>query len=67
MKFLSDSSFSEIPTSWLIYDENNEVHECWWPPRTANCAILINQSVVPNHGVWKIFEIEFVKNCCKYF
>lgn len=33
VKFLVDSTYSEIPTSWLI--EHDNIQQCWWPPRTA--------------------------------
>lgn len=38
VKFLSDLTFSEIPTAWLLNDGKKD--ECWWPPRTANSASL---------------------------
>lgn len=66
IKFLSDGSFSEIPVLWLIYNDNNEVTECLWPPRTANCATLIAHCAHPNN-TWRRFDVDIIKYCSKYF
>lgn len=63
VKFLSDSTYNEIPTAWLFENENNTW--CWWPPRTANCA-LISNCTSPNFNTWTKFEIDIVKYCSKY-
>lgn len=65
VKFKSDSSYSEIPTLWLI-DKGVNGQWCLWPPRTANCATLILNYATPNYETWRTYEIEIVKYCCKY-
>lgn len=64
VKFLSDSTFSEVPVSWLI--KNNDISQCWWPPRTSNSAMLITHCVNPNLKLWNKYEVEVVKYCSKY-
>lgn len=64
VKFLSDSTYSEIPTVWLFRDKNN-IQQCWWLPRTANSAILIMNCESPN-STWNCYEVDIVKYCCKY-
>lgn len=42
VKFLSDSTFSEIPTAWLCEDDDNQL--CWWPPRSSKlCNVDCSQ------------------------
>jgi len=64
VQFVSDNTFSEIPTAWL--SEENDMLQCWWPPRNANSAILIANCAIPNYNTWSKYEIELIKYCCKY-
>lgn len=64
VKFLTDNSYSEIPTSWLVQDDNKQL--CLWPPRTANTALLIANCVSPNFETWNEYEVDIVKHCSKY-
>jgi len=64
VRFVSDNTFSEIPTAWL--SEENDVLQCWWPPRNANSAILIANFAIPNHNTWSKYVVELIKYCCKY-
>lgn len=64
VKFLIDDLYSEIPTSWLILDGNKQM--CWWPPRTANAAVLISTYSSPNLETWNQYEVDVLKHCCKY-
>lgn len=66
VKFLSDSTFSEIPIAWLVEDDGDN-QLCWWPPRTYNNATLIANSTSPNFQTWSQYEVDIVKYCCKYF
>lgn len=66
VKFLTDSTFSEIPIAWLLEDDDDN-QLCWWPPRTCNSAILIANCATPNFSTWTQYEVEVVKYCCKYF
>lgn len=61
VKFLSDSTFSEIPTVWLF--ENNSIQYCWWPPRTANSATLIANCTSPNYNTWTRHKVDVMKYC----
>lgn len=61
VKFLSDCSFSEIPTVW-ISEENDMIH-CWWPPRNANCANLITNCASPIFNTWSKHKVEIIKYC----
>ncbi|XP_029162886.1 uncharacterized protein LOC114934365 isoform X2 [Nylanderia fulva] len=61
VKFLSDGTFSEIPTAWLC--KEGETDQCWWPPRTANSTILITNCASPNTDIWSRHEIEIIKYC----
>lgn len=65
VKFLSDSTHSEIPSTWLFENEDNS-YWCWWPPRTANCATLISNCTSPNFNTWNKYEIDIIKFCSKY-
>lgn len=65
VKFLVDSTYSEIPTIWLIEDDN--IQQCWWPPRTANTALLISNYANPDYKTWDLYEVDIIKYCCKYF
>lgn len=65
VKFMSDCTFSEIPTAWL--SKEGDIQECWWPPRTANSANLIGNCASPNTLTWSKHEIDIIKYCCKYF
>lgn len=64
VKFLSDCTFSEIPTIWLIQEGNTQ--ECWWPPRTANTSLLMINYTFPNYDTWNRYDIEIIKYCSKY-
>lgn len=64
VKFLSDSTFSEIPTAWLI--EEDDYTMCWWPPRTANSGTLIASCASAKHNTWSQYEVNVIKYCCKY-
>ncbi|XP_029662785.1 uncharacterized protein LOC115235264 [Formica exsecta] len=61
VKFLSDCTYSEIPTLWLIQEGNTQ--ECWWPPRTANTPLLMTNYTSPNYDTWDRYEIEIIKYC----
>ncbi|XP_067204567.1 uncharacterized protein [Linepithema humile] len=61
VKFLSDSTYSEIPTAWLF--KKNDIQQCWWPPRTANSAILIMNCERPDFYTWNHYEVNIVKYC----
>lgn len=65
VKFLSDCSFSEIPSAWLY--KENDILQHWWPPRTTNAATLIANCTSPNMNTWNIHKVELIKYCCKYF
>ncbi|XP_029673714.1 uncharacterized protein LOC115241895, partial [Formica exsecta] len=61
VKFLSDSTYSEIPTAWLFKDKE-DIQQCWWPPRTANSATLIINCESPD-STWNSYEVDiFRKN-----
>lgn len=64
VKFIADNSYSEIPTAWLLANGNKQL--CWWPPRTANAAMLIASCASPNFDLWNIYEVHVVKYCGKY-
>lgn len=64
VKFKSDSTYSEIPTVWLVENDNKEL--CWWPPRTANAAMLIASCTRPDEQSWNQYEVDIIKYCCKY-
>lgn len=64
VQFISDSTYSEIPTTWLVKKGNKQL--CWWPPRTANAAILIANCSPPNMELWNQYEVDIIKSCCKY-
>lgn len=66
VKFLLDSTFSEIPTAWLI-NEDVDNQLCWWPPRTFNSATLIANCSSPNVKTWIKYEVDVVKYCSKCF
>nr|XP_012222566.1 PREDICTED: uncharacterized protein LOC105672291 [Linepithema humile] len=38
------------------------VRECWWPPRTANCATLIANCAHPN-STGKRYDVDIIKYC----
>lgn len=61
VQFLSDSSYSEIPESWLI-DEGH----CWWP-KAKNPILFMTKNILPNEsdGTWGQFEIVIEKRCSK--
>ncbi|XP_039306808.1 uncharacterized protein LOC120358125 [Solenopsis invicta] len=61
VKFLCDSSYSEIPTTWLFQEKN--IQYCWWPPRTANSATLILNCESPDFSSWKHYEVNIIKHC----
>ncbi|XP_029171124.1 uncharacterized protein LOC114940569 [Nylanderia fulva] len=61
VKFVIDNSYSEIPTAWLILDDNQQ-QKCWWP-RTANAAPLIANYASPNFETWDQYNIELIKHC----
>lgn len=65
IKFLSDSTFSEIPTAWLT--EKDGIEYCWWPPRTANSATLISKCASPNYKTWTLHKVDFIRYCGMYF
>lgn len=65
VKFLLDSTYSEIPTTWLFKDYE-DIQQCWWPPRTANSVTLIANCTSPNSNTWHQYEVEIVKYCCEY-
>lgn len=64
VKFVSDATYSEIPTCWLFEDDDTQ--KCWWPPRTANCATFIANYTSPNPNSWFQYEVEVIKLCSKY-
>lgn len=64
VQFLSDSTYSEVPTKWLT--KNGDNYLCWWPPRTSNTATLIAHCVNPNLQLWNKYEVDVIKYCCKY-
>lgn len=65
VKFLINNSYSEIPTSWLILDDNQQ-QKCLWPPRTANAASLIANYASPNLETWNKYKVGVIKHCSKY-
>lgn len=65
VQFLSDSTFSEIPTAWLC--KYGGIEHCWWPPRTANSATLISKCAPPNYDTWSRHKVDIIKYCCMYF
>lgn len=65
VKFLCDFTFSEIPTTWFI-QHGNDTQQCWWPPRTANSAILIANYAKPDFSTWNRYKVDIIKYCCKY-
>jgi len=64
VKFLLDSTYSEISTTWLFKEKDTQY--CWWPPRTANSATLIMNSESPDIYTWNRYEVEILKYCSKY-
>jgi len=56
VQFLSDSTFSEIPTAWLF--KEGDIQKCWWPPRTTNCATLVIHCEPPDVVTWNHYEVE---------
>lgn len=64
IKFLSDSTYSEKPITWLFKDKG--IQQCWWPPRTANSATLIMNCESPDFCTWNRYEVDIVKYCSKY-
>lgn len=64
VKFVIDNLYSEVPTSWLIQEENKQL--CLWPPRTANTKILIANDASPNLETWSEYEVEVIQYCSKY-
>lgn len=64
VKFLSDSTYSEIPTVWLF--KKKDTQYCWWPSRTANSATLIMNCESPDFQTWNHYEVDIVKYCGKY-
>lgn len=65
VKFLLDGTYSEIPTAWLMTENDNQ--QCWWPPRTANNALLIVSCANPNYETWTQYDIDIIKYCSMYF
>lgn len=65
VKFLSDCTFSEIPTAWLMTEEDDN-QQCWWPPRTANSKLLIANCASPNYDTWIRYDVDIIKYCSKY-
>ncbi|XP_011883585.1 PREDICTED: uncharacterized protein LOC105570754 [Vollenhovia emeryi] len=61
VKFLSDSTFSEVPVNWI--SKSGDTAYCWWPPRSSNNAMLIANCVNPNYKLWHNFEVEVIKYC----
>lgn len=66
IKFVVDSTFSEIPTAWLLTDDDDN-QLCWWPPPNSNSAQLIANCANPNFNTWTQYEVDIVKFCYKYF
>lgn len=66
VKFILDNLYSEIPASWIIFDNNKNKSKCFWPPRTANTATLIANCASPNVETWHQYDIDFVKYSSKY-
>jgi len=64
IKFLSDLTFSEVPTNWL--SKNGDIYHCWWPPRASNKAMLIANCVNPNYKLWNKYKVDVIQYCCKY-
>ena len=65
VKFFSDNTYSEVPITWLVTGENN-IQQCWWPPRTANSKPMIANCTNPNCNTWTKYDVEIIRYCCKY-
>lgn len=66
VKFKLDSLFSEISIIWLLENDDSDKQWCLWPPRTANCGLLIANYAKPDPKTWIRYEIKFIKLCCEY-
>ncbi|CAL1678861.1 unnamed protein product [Lasius platythorax] len=62
VKFLSDCTYSEIPTAWLMTDDD-DYEQCWWPPRTANSKLLKANCASPNYDTWIKYDVDIIKYC----
>lgn len=64
VQFLSDETFSEVPTNWIDRDDKSNDFICWWP-NTKNISSLIENRTEPDMKSWSIFDITVIKYCCK--
>ncbi|XP_044742328.1 uncharacterized protein LOC123304824 [Chrysoperla carnea] len=63
--FIGQDSYSEIPSNWLLYNDEPEGKrtKCQWPPSFAkNLQQLLKQRVEPSQD-WPIHEIEILRYC----
>lgn len=66
--FLSEDSFSEVPTNWILESNSTSGEEakfCWWPA-TKNVSTLIENRTQPEK-TWAKYNIEILKYCCKCY
>lgn len=61
VKFTDDSTYSEIPVSWLF--ENNE--KCRWP-KTKNIGLYMRKNHHPESD-WTVHNVEVETFCSEYF
>lgn len=64
VQFLSDESFSEVPTNWIQQGDEEDDFICWWP-NTKNISSLIENRTEPDKKSWSTFHIMVTKYCCK--
>ncbi|XP_036144756.1 uncharacterized protein LOC105836362 isoform X2 [Monomorium pharaonis] len=63
VKFVTDSTYSEIPITWLIENDNADNLLCWWPPKSANCPQLIANYASPEFNTWECYQVNIIKYC----
>ncbi|XP_011690495.1 PREDICTED: uncharacterized protein LOC105451621 [Wasmannia auropunctata] len=57
-----DASTSEVPTNWLIDEEDGS--SCWWPPsNTKNLSTLISKRVDPIKSTWQKLNVIMERTC----
>lgn len=67
VKFLSDDTYSEIPTIWLkVAEKEGKKTQCWWPPRNSNTPLLMANYSTPNCDTWVLYNVEIIKYSGNY-
>lgn len=62
--FKKDKSVSEVPSCWVVYDDDNNESFCWWPPQsTKQIRQLIIKKATPDTNLWDLLEVSVETYC----